>query len=119
MTLSEAGKELGINLDAALERFAGNEGLYIKFLNKMRTDPTFASLESAVAEKDLGAVERAAHTLKGVSANLGLDELSEKCADIVQAVRAEGADALGHMDELMRACSQTYSKMISVLEELD
>ncbi len=119
MTLSEAGKELGINLDVALERFAGNEGLYIKFLNKMRSDPTFAMLENAVADRDLSAVERAAHTLKGVSANLGLDELSVKCADIVQAVRTEGNDAFGHMDALMETCRQTYSKMISILEELD
>lgn len=118
MTLEEAGKELGINLDAALERFAGNEGLYLKFLNKMLTDPTFPALEDAVREKDLKAVERAAHTLKGVSANLGLDDLSGRCADIVQAVRTDETAAQDDMEVLFEACRQAYEKMVFVLQKM-
>ena len=115
MTLGEAGKELGINLDAALERFAGNEGLYLKFLNKMLT---FPALENAVREKDLKAVERAAHTLKGVSANLGLDDLSGRCADIVQAVRTDETAAQDDMEVLFGACRQAYEKMVFVLQKM-
>lgn len=88
MTLQEAAAVLHIDLESAVVRFGGNEGLYRRFLGKLAQDKTFAQLEEAVNTGDWESVERAAHTLKGVAANLGLEDVRAASDAVVQAVRA-------------------------------
>lgn len=68
----------GINYDSGVNRFAGNEALFTKFLKKFVDDPTFSDLRKAMAGTDTDEAFRQAHTLKGVVGNLSFDDLFEK-----------------------------------------
>ena len=57
-------------------------------------DPTYFSLVEAVEKKDYSLIEREAHTLKGVAANLGLDSLRYASDGLVQAVRRKEYDEI-------------------------
>lgn len=79
---------LGVDLDETLERFVGNEDLYFKCLNKFLSDKNFSHLMEAIKDEDPAEAFEAAHALKGVSANLGLDNLYEQMKIITEVFRA-------------------------------
>lgn len=56
------------------------------------SDHQLATIRQAVADGDAGALGRAAHTLKGASANLGAGRLAGLCADLEARGRAGGLD---------------------------
>ncbi len=116
MKLNELPQHIDIDIDAALARFAGSEALYCKFLKKLTEDTTFSSLESAVAAKDLKETEKSAHTLKGVSANLGLTALTQSCDALVQAARAED---VSQVSSLFPSCESLYRSVVDTLSQLE
>lgn len=116
MTLQEAANCLEIDLDTVIARFSGNEALYLRFLKKMPSDPTFFSLLTAVENQDYPEIEREAHTLKGVAANLGLDRLRFSSDRLVQAVRGQEYNEIPGLFEQVRAA---HEKMAYVLGQLE
>ncbi len=112
--VEKAAQALGEDLSPAIERFGGNVELYARFLRKFSQDPTAESLEEAVKQKKYPEVERDAHTLKGVAANLGLERLRAKSDALVQAVRR---DSWQEVDSLYAAFRREYDKVLAALEE--
>lgn len=60
----------GIDYAEAMERFGGNESLFVRLASKYASDPHFDALEAAMVSGDAAAAEREAHSLKGVAGNL-------------------------------------------------
>lgn len=110
--VKEMLKGAGVDLEKTLARFMGNEALYCKFLLRFPSDPNYLDLEKALREKDLDLVERAAHTLKGVSANLGLDPVAAVMAEIVKSVRQGEADQLPILFEKAQREYMRFSDII-------
>ena len=57
----------------------------------------FRAIGDAWAQRDLDALRRSAHSLKGSGSNIGAEELARLCADLEQRARSEGdsiADAI-------------------------
>ena len=73
MKLLEALEQLNIDTKTLLERFSGNTALLERFILKFPQDKTFESLCTAVEVLDYDNMERTAHTLKGIAANLSFD----------------------------------------------
>ena len=94
----------GIDVDSALERFMGNEGLLERFMKKFLADPTFAALEEAVAGGDPAGALTASHTLKGMCGNLsftGLYALFTRQVELLRGDDFPGAAAM--MPEIRQA----------------
>lgn len=87
MDIQRLSGETGCDLQAAITRLGGMKALYERLLQKFLDDTTFQELEAAVREMDPERMERAAHTLKGVAANLGFTTLSSAGQEMVNAVR--------------------------------
>ena len=79
----------GVDTEAALRRLGGNTMLYEKVLIKFLDDQSFSEIGPALEQDDFETALKAAHTLKGVSANLGMNRLVDACARIVSQIRAE------------------------------
>ena len=79
---------IGVDAPDAVARFGGQEALLRRFLLKFPQDPTFGALDAAYNAGDIEALTRQVHTLKGVTANLGLAPLSRLAADYLAALRA-------------------------------
>lgn len=77
----------GVNIAEVMERFVGDEDLYIECLNSFINDPAFISLKDALAKKDYSAAFDSAHTLKGVTGNLGLTPLYRSVVNLVEPLR--------------------------------
>lgn len=90
-TFREIFAEYGADYDATMGRFMGNEMLYLRILGKLPNDKNMEKLGAAIAAGDLKSAFEAAHTLKGVSGNLGLAPFYEKVCAITEALRGRAA----------------------------
>lgn len=81
--------ENGADVEGTLHRFMGNETLFMKFLLKFKDDMSCRGLLESL---DRGSYEDAfkyAHTLKGVSANLGLDPIARPASALTELLRGK------------------------------
>lgn len=118
--LKEQLKNVGVDVDTGLKRFMNNEALYMKFLNKFLTEPTYEQLKECIQKEDYPEAFRQAHTLKGVSANLSLTLLADKVSQLVELLRncenpteEISAKAKEYMDEI----TERYLEVSSILTE--
>ncbi|MEG0391553.1 MAG: Hpt domain-containing protein [Anaerovoracaceae bacterium] len=77
----------GVPMEETLERFVDDDELYVDCLFKFIEDDNFPLLEEAIKTENYDQAFNAAHTLKGVSGNLGLTSLSAVIINMVEAFR--------------------------------
>ena len=113
MTLEQLYAQIGGAYSDTLGRLR-SEKLIERFIRKFPDDPSFSQLETAIAEKDWETAFRAAHTLKGVAQNLGLQELYLVDEQLTEALR--GPKELQDK-ELFQKVSQCYQKTVAGIRE--
>ena len=86
MTVQELYAKIGGNYENA-KRTLQMDKLIGKFILKFLDEKSCEKLLAAGAEKDASGIFEGAHALKGVCANLGLDELSAKASAVAEAYR--------------------------------
>lgn len=77
----------GADYQVTLGRFMGNRKLYMKFLGMLFQDENLGKLGNALEQRDMVAAFEAAHTLKGVTGNMGLTPLYDAVCSIVEPLR--------------------------------
>lgn len=115
MNLNECLSALGGNFDELMGRMLSEERIK-KFLRMFPGDGSFAELCNAMENEDYATAFRAAHTLKGVCSNLGIENLRIKASEITEALRGNvnnGADAL------LPDVKAEYSTAIDAINQLD
>ena len=77
------------DLPATLKRLDGDCGLFRELIGFFFEDypPAFLQLENSLADGNLAAIERAAHSLKGLAANVGSGPASLVAARIEESAR--------------------------------
>ena len=106
-------REAGCDMDGTLERFMNNEMLCIKFLRKFPEDTTFGEMQKAFAQGDAEEFFKAAHTMKGVSGNLGLSCLYDEMQPAVEKGRRGELPSREDMDEIKKQ----YDQIIKIITE--
>ena len=107
---------LGVDIEETLERFVENEALFFRCLNKLEDDKNYTLLCEAIEEgTDAHKAFDAAHALKGVSANLGLNKLFIELREITEVFRAGSMDYDTDNLERLKAA---YSEAISTIKTL-
>jgi PAS domain S-box-containing protein len=86
----------GISSEDGLMRVGNNRNLYKKLLSQFRASnqETVATIRSTLAAGDLPTAARLAHTVKGVAANLGADELAAAGAELERALKQGKTDGV-------------------------
>ncbi len=110
MTVREFYEQLGQDYTQVLERMAGNETFVLQFLRQFCEDETYALLADAVACGVPEQIFAAAHTLKGVTANLGLKPLYEKTCVLVEITRKGSPDGAG---DAFAAITEAYEDIVA------
>lgn len=114
MTLKEFYTVLGGDYDGTLARLV-TEARIIKFAHKFKDDPSYIELCSALEQGDVQAAFLAAHTLKGVSQNLGFDSLYHCASEVTEILRAGSLEIGTLLDEL----KSYYITIINALAALE
>lgn len=99
-------KAHGVDYDAGVRRFMGDEPLYEEMLIAFLADECAANAESALKKQDYKALFEQVHALKGVAGNLDMTELYRAASELTNVLRKEelpGSDAIAAMCETMLA----------------
>lgn len=86
MTVKECYEKVGSDYEAVLKRL-GSEDMLKRFSIKFLDDPSFQSLQENLKAGNTREAFRAAHTLKGICANLGFDRLFETDRELTELLR--------------------------------
>lgn len=81
--------ENGADVETTINRFMGREDLYLNFLFKFQNDKNYESLAKHLETKQYEDAFNDAHTLKGVSANLGLNPIAEASSKMTELLRGK------------------------------
>lgn len=84
--------QLHIDKELVRSRFNNMDNVLERFLLRFPQDHSIHIMEQALLEGNAEEFERASHTLKGLAANLGLDDLSRLAAECVSHVRVQTFD---------------------------
>ncbi|MCL2765142.1 MAG: Hpt domain-containing protein [Treponema sp.] len=76
-----------VNVEEGSKRVMNNIKLYVKLLAKFKLDSTCKEVEDALAEGNMEKAQNAAHTLKGLTANLSLSELYKQCLELETQIK--------------------------------
>ena len=98
-----------IDKKRALDDFLITETEYDEMLSEfvLQADETARSIERAIGEGKITEAERFAHSLKGVSGNLRLDECCRIATDVDEHLKAgEGASASALLRDLGKAVDE-------------
>ncbi|MBO7413054.1 MAG: Hpt domain-containing protein [Fibrobacter sp.] len=109
MTLQEFYASVDESLEDVLARLHKEERIS-KYLGLFLQDPSFNELEKAFEEEDIEKAFRAAHTLKGVAANLGFQKLYEASSALTEDLRPR--EFTINSDTLFSAVLSNYSNVI-------
>ena len=94
----------------------GSEALIGHFSLKFLQDKSYAQLQEGMVQKNAEKAFRAAHTLKGVCANLGFTSLYQVSSALTEQLR--GKEEIRDCEELYKAVTEQYERTISALETL-
>jgi HPt (histidine-containing phosphotransfer) domain-containing protein len=105
-----------IDFADGIKRVMNNTKLYVKLLTKFKTDTNLTALESAIAAGDMEKARGAAHTLKGLSANLSLMELNKQSLALETQIKAGAADP-AQLNAVRSAFARTLQEIDKVISE--
>lgn len=80
-------KAWGMEYEDTLHRFMNKEELLERFLRKFEADTSYLQLMEQLQAGNYGEAFAHAHTLKGVTANLGLEGLRRPASEITELLR--------------------------------
>ncbi|MDE5565931.1 MAG: Hpt domain-containing protein [Anaeroplasmataceae bacterium] len=106
----------GLDVTATLGRLGNQEAFYQKFLKMFLADTNYEQLVLACDAKDNEQMFKAAHTLKGLSANLGLKDFNMLCCQMVDLYREnkfeEARDVLPSLTEKYQLAREAITKYL-------
>ncbi len=115
---SELSKKLednGIDVVKTMERFMNNDDLFLKFLRRFLDDHNYQDMIASIIEKDYEKAFNYAHTLKGLSANLGMNCIQNPVSTIVSKLRMEQYDDIAKdMEDL----NDNYENICEIIRSL-
>ena len=107
----------GINLAAGLQRVGGNEKLFRKLLAEFYVDhgDDINEIRSSLSNGDNETAQRLAHTIKGVAATIGANDMNLKAKDLEAALKS---GQFNNVDQLVEQLEQAMTPVLEGLATL-
>ena len=105
-----------VNFSDGVKRVMNNAKLYIKLLGKFIADTNLTDLESAINDGDIEKAKGAAHTIKGLAANLSLTELFNQSLELEHQIK-DGSPKPEQMETLKAVFAATVQEIQKVIAE--
>jgi HPt (histidine-containing phosphotransfer) domain-containing protein len=118
MKLQEIASIIDLDLERTFALFMGKEEMYVKYLKKFpgNVERLLDDLETAVADNDKHGIEAAAHGIKGVAANLGIQKVTALGTALMLDIRDNTSDKINeHYEQLVEKTREA----ISYIQKLD
>ena len=111
-----ADGQIYIDPDEGMGRVLGNKALYTKLLVKFKEGTNLDGLMSALDAVDYENAQAAAHTIKGIAANLSLKELHLQAQEIEAQIKNKAVSP--EIIESIKVCfAETLASVDKVIEQ--
>lgn len=107
--------KLGVDIEKVLDTFCGDEDTYISCLRKFLKDENYDKMISSIETKDVKRAFEAAHSLKGVSGNLGFGNLYKEVSVITEVFRES---SFAYNENNLMNIKAYYNEIIETIESL-
>jgi HPt (histidine-containing phosphotransfer) domain-containing protein len=97
-----------------IKRVMNNAKLYVKLLTKFKNENNLNDLNSFLDAGDLEKAQNAAHTIKGIAANLSLMALFQQTLEVETQIKNKAVDQ-GAVDSLNAIFTETLTEVDKVL----
>lgn len=108
INIKEFYDKIGENYEETKKRLC-NDDMISRFVLMFLKDGTYAELENSLERKDVFSSFRAAHTLKGIAANLGFNKLAKAASALTEILRG---GALPEDSESLKNVSVEYERIM-------
>lgn len=115
MTLEEFYQAVGGDYKEVIERIPSKD-MVLRFVRRFAEDTTFSDWQTAQKKQDIQAAFRAAHTMKGIAANLGFENLTRVSEELTEELRP--GTNMGS-DMLRKEFEEAYRDVIDKITKLD
>jgi HPt (histidine-containing phosphotransfer) domain-containing protein len=105
-----------VDIADGTKRVMNNVKLYVKLLTKFKNDTKLDSLAAAVETGDWEKAQGEAHTIKGVAANLSLQELFKQSLELETQIKAKAVDP-GQIETVQAVFTATLQEADKVISE--
>jgi HPt (histidine-containing phosphotransfer) domain-containing protein len=105
-----------IDVEEGLKRVVSNTALYTKLLGKFKDDGNYKKVCEALADKKMDDALSAAHSLKGLTANLSFTKLFNQCVELEAQIKA-GSVEEGQLDTVKEIYNETLVEIDKVIAQ--
>ncbi len=118
MTIQELYAKIGGNYEQA-QRVMKMDKLIDRYVRKLASSGTYEKLAEAGKTMDPTQLFESAHAMKGVCANLGLDNMARTAGEITEEFRPGAARKLtdGEIKEKLAVLDEMYQRTVKGIEE--
>lgn len=114
MTIEECYKQLGGDYSNVLSRLS-NDAIIRKFLVKFLSDDSCENIFTNLESGNMEEAFRAAHTLKGICQNLGMDNLYRSSFEVTEALRGGSNNT---NEEMLSRLKADYEAAVETIKQL-
>ena len=114
MTIEECYQQLGGDY-ATLKKRLPNDSLIKRFITKFLDDSSYSELCDALQKGQRDEAFRAAHTLKGVCANLGFDQLENSASALTELLRPKDIGIPEEAVSMMKDVKHDYEMTVGAI----
>lgn len=120
MEVKECYEAFGGSYESVKQRIP-TDTIIKKFMLKFLEEPTFLNLSRALESGEYEEAFRAAHSLKGVSVNLGFNNLGNSAGTLTELLRKSGEKSIHKEDweEIFARVSEDYNTLVECISKLD
>jgi HPt (histidine-containing phosphotransfer) domain-containing protein len=105
-----------VDFEEGTKRVMNNAKLYVKLITKFRNENNLDDLSAALTAADYEKAQAAAHTLKGIAANLSLTELFEKVRDLESQIKEKAVQG-GAFETVKTVFDETVKEVDKVIAQ--
>jgi HPt (histidine-containing phosphotransfer) domain-containing protein len=102
-----------VDVEDGSKRVMNNIKLFVKLLGKFKEDKSLDEINAALTAGDMAKAQIAAHTIKGLTANLSLMELNKQCIELEAQLKSGSIP-----NEQFAAVKDTYAKTIQEVDKV-
>lgn len=114
-TLIDRLRAAGADMDGAMDRMLDDAELYQTCFAMFVDDGAFPALDAALLRQDYTAAFEAAHTLKGVAANLGLTDMVNALGAVSDAIRHGPPASVSKLNQMYQAVQSAQRDLQALL----
>lgn len=107
--------EAGFDMDGVKERLGGDQDFFKSLLGMVLESSSYDEMIVAFRERKTQEAFEAAHALKGMTGNMGMQKVYEALVPLVEELRAGDFEAA---EKLLPSVEERYSKAITAIEDV-